>query len=461
MNMFNNRTARILSLVGVLILIAAGTFYLRRDRNDMDQIPTLVSRTGAVTPSTEFLNAQRSVEYYRQQIKEHPGQVKNYVELAELFMQESRVTGNHHLYIPQTQHLIDEALHREPNNYDALVVKGSILMTQHRFDEALPVARLAVAAQPLSSSAYGVLCDALVEMGQYDEAVKVCDTMLKMKPALRVYARASYIRELHGDIAGAAAAMRLASDAGITGEENRAWALTTLGSLYMRDGKLDTAAYLFRGTLDERDSYPFALSGLAQIEAAHGRYDSAISLLSRAYQLAPEHQFVEQLVDVLEASGKQTEANGMTEVVTEAFAKHETNGWNINREYAQFCLNHNVNLEDALKRAHKEYERRPQNIDVLDTYAYALYRTGNANDAVPIITSALRLGTKYPAMAYHAGLIYEKIGDRANAGRFLSLAMQEGLYLHVADYANARSVMASIGNLAALTASSQTGTERQ
>ena len=56
--------------------------------------------------------------------------------------------------------------------------------------------------------------DALVELGEYDEAVRVSDQLQSLKPGLSSYSRVSYLRELHGDHAGAIEAMQMAANAG-------------------------------------------------------------------------------------------------------------------------------------------------------------------------------------------------------------------------------------------------------
>src|SRR5215217_9563791 len=66
----------------------------------------------------------------------------------------------------------------------------------------------------------GVLVDALIELGRYPEAGRVLQHMVDRKPDLAAYARVSYWRELHGDLAGARRAMVLAASAGGDTAEN-------------------------------------------------------------------------------------------------------------------------------------------------------------------------------------------------------------------------------------------------
>ena len=70
--------------------------------------------------------------------------------------------------------------------------------------------------------------------------------MIDRKPNLAAYARVSYLRELHGDLEGAAAAMRLAVAAGGPAPENNAYVLALLGELERRRGRAAAGAAVVR-----------------------------------------------------------------------------------------------------------------------------------------------------------------------------------------------------------------------
>ena len=80
-------------------------------------------------------------------------------------------------------------------------------MSQHRFNDALITGKEALALNDFNSGIYGVLVDANVEIGNYKEAVKMADRMMEIRPDLRSYSRASYLREIYGDNEGAKKAM--------------------------------------------------------------------------------------------------------------------------------------------------------------------------------------------------------------------------------------------------------------
>ena len=392
------------------------------------KMPDLLPRAGDST-SVEFRKAQLTVAHLRDEIAKHPDETKNYIELAQVYIQEARVSGQHQVYFPVADGILAEVLRRSPDNFEANVLIAGMMMTRHNFADAKSTIDKAIAKNPYNSGAYGVLCDADVELGKYDEAVTAVDKMMNARPDLRSYARASYLRELNGDRAGAIQAMKMAADAGASGQENREWALFNLANIYLNWGKLDTAEFIYKGILEERPNYSFAMSGLAMINAARKNYPAAIESLVKAAQVLPEHIFIEQLADLYVAMGQKEGAQQMEKKALDAFTLHEKDGWNIDREYAAFCLNHDINLAESKTRAEKQYNIRPMNIDALDTYAWALYKTGNASDAIPIIEQAMRMKTLNPSLHYHAGMIYAKAGNKEKAITELKFALNENQYL--------------------------------
>jgi Flp pilus assembly protein TadD len=278
-----------------------------------------------------------------------------------------------------------------------------------------------------------VLVDAHVETGNYADAVEACDRLLRLKPDLRSFARAAYLRELHGDLDGACQAMRLAADAGIHGQESRAWTLSNLASLYLQAGKPDTARFIYSGILEERPDYPFAMAGLARVCAGRGDYAGAIEWMKKAAAAMAEHEMLEELARLCAAAGKTREADSVAGLVLKEFELHEEGGWDIGHSYSLFCSDLGIRLDEALRRAERDLHERPGNIEALDAYAWALYRNGKPEEALPVITEAMRLGSKNAVIAFHAAVIYAKAGNPARARSILEkitplLGFQNALY---------------------------------
>jgi tetratricopeptide (TPR) repeat protein len=316
-------------------------------------------------------------------------------------------------------------------------------MTFHQFREAKELITKAIGINDFNAASYGILCDANVELGLYDEAVKACDKMLSIRPDLRSYSRASYLREIHGEKKAAIDAMLLAANAGVTGQENRAWTLYNLGKLFLEQGKIDSAKFIFDGILDERPNYPYALSGLANFYRFKKDCLKSIELLEKAYNYLQDHSFLEQIADNYKLIGNKDQEKKFADKALYEFKEHERDGWNINHEFAIFCLNHNINLKEALERAKEDYMLRPMNIDALDTYAWALHKNGRSAEAVKYINQAMRLNTNRATMLYHAGMIYYSITDKNLSEKYLNLALKENPFI-IHSYANnANKILAS------------------
>ncbi len=442
-----------LLIVGLLLIAVSATafIFMRKPAQETTlSMPDLSPRAGETTPSPEFIKAQATLTKFRDDLKQHPQSIKDYVEVAQIYLQEARVTGKHHQYLPIAGNVLDAALKIDPKSFDPMILKASMEMTLHQFQKAHDLASNAIAQNPYSSFAYGVLCDADVELGHYPQAASDVDSMMHLRPDLRSYARASYLREINGDRPGAIQAMKMAADAGLYGQENREWALYNLANIFLGEGDLPNAEHIYSGILEERPSYAFAMSGLAQVAADKGDYPTATELLVKASQLSPEHIFIEQLADIYHATGDAQAEKAMDDKALDAFKLHEEGGWNVDRELAAFLLNHNLQLPEALTRAKTEYEKRPSNIDALDTYAWALYANGKSQDALPIITQAMRLNTQNGLLHYHAAMIQSALGHKDEAAREIKTAFDETPYLNPASLAGAKKLRSLLMPVASL-----------
>ena len=114
---------------------------------------------------------------------------------------------------------------------------GSLALSRHRFREALALGRKAHELNKDDARNYGVIGDALVELGRYPEAFRAFDTMNRLRPSLSSYSRVSYGRELIGHTDAAIKAMKLAVDAATDTAEPTAWTHVQLGKLYFNHGR--------------------------------------------------------------------------------------------------------------------------------------------------------------------------------------------------------------------------------
>jgi len=165
---------------------------------------------------------------------------------------------------------------RRPGQPGELVASAGLALSRHDFRGALALARRARAARPRALAAYPALVDALVELGRFGAAERALQRLVDAKPTLAGYARVSYLRELRGELDGAAAAMRRAVTAAGPARESVAAVQSLLGGLELARGRPRAARAAQRAALAAVPGYPAAEAGLARLDAAGGDLLGAI-----------------------------------------------------------------------------------------------------------------------------------------------------------------------------------------
>jgi tetratricopeptide (TPR) repeat protein len=332
--------------------------------------------------------------------------------LGLAYQQRARETGDPSFY-GRSETALDDALRIDRNDVTAVGGLASLALSRHRFREALALGRRAHALSPSTARTYGVIGDALVELGRYGEAFRSFDTMSRLRPSLSSYARVSYGRELLGDRQGAEQAMRLAVEAALNQGEPEAWTRIQLGKLYWSHGDLGAAAAQYRAALRAFPGAVGALDGLAQVEAARGHLWAAIALERRAVDAVPLPQYVAALGDLYGAAGHPALARRQYALIGAIDRLLQANGVRTDLEIALFQVDHDIRLPQALRRARAAQAERPS-IDGDDVLAWALARNGHCGEALTWSKRALRLGTQDALKLFHCAEIERCLG-RADA----------------------------------------------
>jgi len=357
----------------------------------------------------------------QQQVRESPADAHGLALLGLAYQQAARDSGDPSYY-PKSEAVLRRSLRLGQDDLLATSGLGALALSRHHFRDALALGRRAVSLSPTTARGYGIVGDALVELGRYEEAFTAFDRMVSIKPSLSSYARVSYARELLGDVRGAAEAMQLAADAATGQREGQAWAYTQLGKLSATHGRLRAAEHQYRRALAVRTGYVYALDGLAQVAAARGRLGEAISLERRATEAMPLPQFVAVLGDLLRASGDHRGAARQYALIAAIDRLFRVNGVRVDLESALFDVDHGTQLPRALARARAARADRPS-IDGDDVLAWALERNGRCDDALRYSRRALRLGTLDASKFFHRGMIERCLGNRAEAKRWFRRAL--------------------------------------
>lgn len=361
------------------------------------EIPDLYLRKGELAKAAEWQKTQAKVAELKQRIAAKPTDTKPRLQIATIYIAEARITGEHPYYYPAIHKILDGVLYLDPQNFEATVLKASVCLSQHKFQEAKELGEKAKELNPNNAYVYGILVDANVELGHYREAIAASDKMQELKPSLEAYSRASYLREIFGDFKGSIEAMKMAVEAGLPGSEPQCWSRNTLADLYFRTGELDKAEAQHRMNLLLRPSYAFSMAGLAKIEAKRNHYDKALQLLDSATAILPEFSFHEQIADIYAAQGANEKAMAKYEDVQKMLEKDAASGHSVSLEMAKLFTKMG-RLDEAEKYALQEYKIRSTNIDVEKELAWIYYKKNNAGKAKELIQLANSTHSKDPEL---------------------------------------------------------------
>jgi tetratricopeptide (TPR) repeat protein len=377
----------------------------------------LVAAPDAPAPSA---TTDQRIAILQATVRAQPRRVDGYTLLAGAYRQKVRETGDA-TYYTKADGLVARALTLAPGDPAALTERAALEASRHDFRGALRDALAARRAAPQVDKPFGVLVDALVELGRYRAAGRALQQMVDRRPDLAAYARVSYFRELHGDLAGAAAAMRLAVSAGSGAAENTAYVQSLLGDLELARGRVDAAALAYRQALALVPRYAPAEAGLARAESARGQLPAAIRRLRGVVGRLPLPQYVVALGETELAAGRGSAALRDFALVRVEQRLLAANGVNTDVDVALFEADHGSPAR-AVTLARRAWATAPS-VRSADALGWALTRDGRPRLGARWADRALRLGSRDAMFLYHAGIAAKAAGERSLARRRLHAAL--------------------------------------
>jgi|HubBroStandDraft_1064217.scaffolds.fasta_scaffold120397_1 tetratricopeptide (TPR) repeat protein len=393
------------------------------------------------TPASAILSsAAKSVADARKAIVEKPTQYAGYNFLAMALVHRAQETSDA-IYLAQAEDAVKKSMELAPHNFEAEKVRVSIFLAEHEFPAALDAAKELNKRVPDDVMVYGLLTDANVELGNYNDAETSAQWMLNLRPGnLPALIRSARLRELFGDAEGAYELMELAyQSTPPTETDERAGILTQMGHLRFVSGSPDAAEKLLSQALTTSPGHPAASVNLARLRIVQERYQDAVLLLQERYQSVPRPGNLYELAEALQLAGRAGEAK-------RAFAEFETSALlesgrkdNANRDLVFYYADHARQPAKALKVAEQEFAWR-HDVYTLDAYAWALHVNGQDMEARKQIETALAVGIRDARLFLHAGAIAMKSGDRAAGERYLTQSAE----LNSEDSAQARKMLAGL-----------------
>jgi tetratricopeptide (TPR) repeat protein len=398
--------------------------YAIHQRQPVSVASTISIDVAGAQPALGVKSTDELVTFWRSRFERDPRDFISVAYLGEAFLRKARETGDVADY-ERAEAALRTSLGIKPDYSFAVAYLGAALFSKHEFGDALELASRVYAADPRALQALATVGDAQLELGNYPAAAAAYEELAAHDSSPAVLSRRAHLAWLQGQTAAAIEQMKQAAAESATMDlspENAAWYEYQLGELYFNTGRVDEAALHYEAALQRFDHYYLALAGLGKARAAQGRYDDAVALYTRAVTIIPQPEFLAALGDVYTVLGRSEDAQRQYDTVEVIGTLAALNRVVYNRQLALFYANHDRRTDDALDLATAEIAVR-KDIYGYDALAWTLYKAGRTAEAADAITQAMQLGTRDALLSYHAGMIFDRLGDQRRARMLLADAL--------------------------------------
>jgi tetratricopeptide (TPR) repeat protein len=395
------------------------------------------------TPSAARIR-DLDIEFYRARTVRDPRSARDFTQLAGLYLQRARETADNADLIRAEETARQSLALRRGRNDEAVGVLASSLMAEHRFDEAHDAALELLRTDSTSIPARGMVAEAAMELGRYDEAERLFGMLETYQSDLGTAPRLARWAELHGDSQKARRLLREALEQAQRRHgmprEQLAWFHLRLGDLALRTGHLGEAErQLDAGLSILPDDYRL-LGTLARLQAARHRWRAATATGELAVAQALDPATLGLLSDAWRALGDSAKASEYDRAMALSVSRQPGA---YHRAWSLYLLDHGRDVQTVLANVMRELETR-RDIYGYDLLAWALHASGRNDEARAPMARALELGTQDAMLYYHAGMIALATGDTAAACSRLRHALAINAWWHPTQPARARAVLDSL-----------------
>ncbi len=397
-----------------------------------------VTSPAAPVPGTSRAELTRTVAEMAARLGRRPDDGAAVVRLAEALIRLQRVNNDGRAVITAEERL-RAFLAVSPAHYEANRMLAAVLLSQHRFGEAIAQANQVSARDPRDAWNYGAIGDGYLELGDYDRAFAAFDKMGQLQPGPAAYARTAYALEINGDLPGALEYMQRAADGTSPNDpESQAWHFAQTGDLLLQLGRLGDAKRGYERAAATFPNHPLAMVGLAKVKVVEGDLIGARLTLQAQLARVPTPEVAAAIGDLLEATGDATGGAQYLRMAEQIERAAWGNGAAQPQVMARFLADHERHLDEAVALAEQAAVTR-RDIFTMDTLAWSYFKAGRLDGARAAMGEALRTGSVDARLLYHAAEIQAAAGDSASARAALARIPAPGA---IAEVRLARAVRA-------------------
>jgi tetratricopeptide (TPR) repeat protein len=248
------------------------------------------------------------------------------------------------------------------------------------------------------------------------------DKLLELHSGPPVLGRAAQIYRDQGWREDAAA---MAYDAMTHAEAptEKADGLHRLGELAWERGEPAEAVGYYDAALWAAGDHHRSLAGRARALAALGRTEEAFRDYRAALTHLPLPEYALEAGELYESMGLDEDARAQYELLRERVARAGKHGVNQELVLARFEADHG-DSEAAVRRLRGEWRRGHRSVYVADALGWALYRAGEAEEALSFAEKATDQGLRNALFSYHRGEIERALEMDGPARRRLAEALR-------------------------------------
>jgi len=285
--------------------------------------PAIESRAvPPAAPLTDFRDSDLAIHFLENKLRSDPEDAGAFSKLAGYHLQRLRETGNvQYLSLALGAARSSLAITPAERNIAGLTALVQGEYAGHEFLRARDDAQRLVGLDPDKSSPYGILADASLELGEYEQANEAFRQMAARGGGASSETRLARLAALQGDTDLAQkrlfTGLALALNAPIPSAETVAWCRWQMGDTAFSVGDYDTAEQRYREALTTLPGYMNALASLGRVRAARGDLAGAIEQYEQAVLRLPDPTFVAALGDLYTLAGREGDAARQYALVSE------------------------------------------------------------------------------------------------------------------------------------------------
>jgi tetratricopeptide (TPR) repeat protein len=374
--------------------------------------------------------AENAVQFLEDRVKKDPADFIAQNMLASHYLDLFRGTGQDE-WLAKARRAAETSGNSVPTelNTAGLALLARVQLGYHQFAAARDTARRFRELAPDKIIGFAVLGDALLELGDYREAVDAYKELARREQGgIDSETRLARLALIRGelDAAGKHFGAALAGSRQLSPPSPQlvAWCCVQLGQFYFGRGDWANAEKQYQAALEAMPDYYAALDHIAELRAAQEKHADAINLYEKIIARLPRPEFCQALGDLYLFVGKTDQARPWHERALAGYLKFtEQEDARYFHHLAGFYCDSAENPGEALKWARKDLQIR-HTVFAHDALAWALYRNGQFGDAAAQMKTALAEGTKDAHLFFHASMIFSANGDIARGKEFLRRAAE-------------------------------------